>query len=58
MTKLIIHLSKKRAVRMKKHLEEEHPSTRGKMEISGIPKKRNKKRKYIRQPIDFMMRMR
>jgi hypothetical protein len=35
MARLIIHLSKKRAVRMKKHLEKEHPMTKGKMKVIG-----------------------
>lgn len=31
--KLIIHLSKARATRMKAHLEKEHPMTKGKMKL-------------------------
>ena len=33
MTKLVILLSKKRAVRLKKHLEKEHPMTKGKIKL-------------------------
>jgi hypothetical protein len=33
MAKLIIKLPKKKAQRMKRHLEKEHPTTRGKMSI-------------------------
>ena len=33
MVKLEIRLSKQRAVRLEKHLEKEHPMTKGKMRI-------------------------
>ena len=42
MVKLIIKLSKQRASRLKKHLEKEHPITKGKMRISKKMKGGNK----------------
>jgi hypothetical protein len=42
MTKLIIRGNKLKMQRLKRHLEKEHPSTKGKMSIEG---KRRKMRK-------------